>query len=335
MRELKVSRGVVLAAGVVLAVLLGALAVVLVGSRGSDGGGGSAQAERQPAVEAEVTVGPREVLFGDSVRARVDTVVDKARVDPTSVRVQADFDPWEVVGSATTTRQDDGDDAYIRTTYVLRCITGTCVPSGQSERYDFRPGRITYGAPADQPVDESSIDLPLPSIRVFSRFAAGTRDADPFEPAWRADVLTLPAVSYGISPGLLMVLLLGGAAVLAVGGLALAFAAWPRRLPAPPPEPPPAPPPAPALSPLEQALVLLELSIRTNGAADQRRALEQVAEQLELAEWGDERLAHEAKVLAWSPDAPPIEKTTSLAARVRSALPEVEEPDDEETNGRV
>ena len=40
------------------------------------------------------------------------------------------------------------------------------------------------------------------------------------------------------------------------------------------------------LSPLEQALALLEEAVRVNGAADQRRALELVAEELELAEWG-------------------------------------------------
>jgi hypothetical protein len=31
-------------------------------------------------------------------------------------------------------------------------------------------------------------------------------------------------------------------------------------------------------------------------------------------------------VLAWSEDVPPVELTTRLAARVRSALPVVEEP---------
>ena len=90
----------------------------------------------------------------------------------------------------------------------------------------------------------------------------------------------------------------------------------------------------PVLSPLEQALVLLEQSIRTNGAAAQRRALEQVAEQLELSDWGDAQLAREARVLAWSEDVPPVEETTSLAARVRSVLPEVEEPE-ENGDGRV
>lgn len=332
MRDLNIRPGVLLAAAVGAAALLGALVVVLVGRQGG-GEASSPSAESLPEIEAGVVVAPREVLFGDTVQARFEIVVDKERVDPGSVRVAADFSPWDVVGKSATRRQDDGDASYLRTTFVLRCLTGTCLPSGQSARYDFRPARIAFGAPRDQRIAESSIELPLPPIRVYSRFAAATRDADPFSSPWRADVLSLPAVSYGLAPGVLLAVLLGGAAIAAIAGVALAYVAWPRRLPAPPPEPPP-PAPVPVLSPLEQALVLLEHSIRTNGAAAQRRALEQVAEQLELSDWGDPKLAREAKVLAWSEDVPPVEETTSLAARVRSVLPAVEEQD-ENGDGRV
>jgi hypothetical protein len=325
--ELKLSRGVLLAAGVAVAALLAALVVVLIGWQRGGEESALPEAAGRPELEAGVIVAPREVLFGDTVEARFEIVLDKERVDPESVRVAADFSPWEIVGKSATRRQDDGDVSYLRTTFELRCVTGTCLPSGQSARYDFRPARIAYGAPRDERIEESSVELPLPPIRVYSRFTAANRDADPFSSPWRADVLTLPAASYGVSPGLLLVILLGGAALAAIGGLALAYVAWPRRVPAPPPEPPP-PAPIPVLSPLEQALVLLEESIRRNGAAAQRRALEQVAEQLELSDWGDAKLAREARVLAWSEDVPPVDETTSLAARVRSVLPEVEEPEE-------
>jgi len=129
-------------------------------------------------------------------------------------------------------------------------------------------------------------------------------------------------------------LLLLGAALLACAGVVLAVSAWPRRQPAPAPEPEPEPEPEPALSPLEQALALLERSIRVDGAAAQRRALELVAEELELSEWGDPQLAGTARALAWSEDVPPVAETSRLAARVRSALPhEVENP--ENGNGHV
>ena len=83
------------------------------------------------------------------------------------------------------------------------------------------------------------------------------------------------------------------------------------------------PEPEPELlpTPLEQALELLEDAARANGAADQRRSLELVAEV--LAERGEEDgLAEAARALAWSPTAPGPDKTKSLAARVRSALEE-------------
>jgi hypothetical protein len=330
-RDLNIRPGVLLAVGIGAAALLAALVVVVVGWQLGGDGSTAPGAEPLPEIEAGVVVAPREVLFGDTVHARFEIVLDKGRVDPDSVRVAADFSPWEIVGRSAPRRQDDGDVAYLRTTFVLRCVTGTCLPSGQSARYDFRPARIAFGAPSDQRIEESSIELPLPPIRVYSRFAAANRDADPFSSPWRADVLSLPSVSYRFSPGVLLVILLGGAALAAIAGLTLAYVAWPRRAPAPPPEPPP-PAPVPVLSPLEQALVLLEHSIRGNGAAAQRRALEQVAEQLELADWGDASLARKARVLAWSEGVPPVEETTSLAARVRSVLPEVEEP---EENGGV
>jgi hypothetical protein len=332
-RDLKIRPGVLLAGGVAAAALLAALVVVLVGWQRGGEESASPRAEPLPEIEADVVVAPREVLFGDTVQARFEIVLDKERVDPESVRVAADFSPWEIVGRSAPRRQDDGDVSYLRTTFVLRCVSGTCLPSGQSARYDFRPARIAFGAPRDERIEESSIEIPLPPIRVYSRFAAANRDADPFSSPWRADVLSLPAVSYGTSPGVLLVILLGGAALAAVAGLALAYVAWPRRVPAPPPTPPP-PAPVPVLSPLEQALVLLEESIRRNGAAAQRRALEQVAEQLELSDWGDASLAREARVLAWSEDVPPVDETTGLAARVRSVLPDVEEPE-ENGGGRV
>jgi hypothetical protein len=332
-RELKVDPRVLLAAAVTMAALLGALAVFLVGWQSGGKESSPPTTDPLPEIEADVVLAPREVLFGDTVQARFEIVLDKERVDPESVRVAADFDPWEIVGQSATRRQDDGDLSYLRTTFVLRCVTGTCLPSGQSARYDFRPARIAYGAPRDERVEESSIEVPLPPIRVYSRFAAANRDADPFSSPWRADVLSLPAVSYGLAPGVLVVILLGAAALAALGGLVLAYVAWPRRVPAVPPEPPP-PPPMPVLSPLEQALELLEHSIRSNGAAAPRRALEQVAEQLELSDWGDPKLARTARVLAWSEDVPPVEETTTLAARVRSVLPAVEEPE-EGGDGRV
>jgi hypothetical protein len=92
--ELRVPRGALLAASVVAAALLGGLAVVLVASHGDGDSQGSPSGEPTPEIEAGVVVAPREVLFGDTVQARFEIVVDKNRVDPESVRIAADLSPW-------------------------------------------------------------------------------------------------------------------------------------------------------------------------------------------------------------------------------------------------
>lgn len=284
------------------------------------------------AIDAKATITPRVALFGDTVFARVDVVLDPSRIDPDSVRIAVDFAPFDVVGRPERRRQESRAGVFMRTTFTLRCLTGTCVPSQRSATYDLEPVRIAFAAADEQRVDVAPLTAALPTVHVFSRFSALSSRSDGGATPWQADLLSLPPVSYRVGPGSLTALLLLGAALLACAGVVLAVSAWPRRKPASAPEPELEP--EPALSPLEQALALLERSIRVDGAAAQRRALELVAEELELSEWGDRQLAGTARALAWSEDVPPVAETSRLAARVRSALPhEVENA--ENGNGHV
>jgi hypothetical protein len=131
---------------------------------------------------------------------------------------------------------------------------------------------------------------------------------------WRADLDTMPAITWSMAPGLLSALLLVVGALLAAAGGALAYKIRPRRSPA---RPDPGPP-EPVVTPLERALALLELSRRVDGAADQRRALELVA--AALGEHGDAKLALVSRALAWSKPIPAVEQTNGLAVQARSAL---------------
>jgi hypothetical protein len=294
--------------------------------------GGDESADRIPlprsasGIEAQTTFSPRVALFGDTVRAHVDVVLDTTRVDPDSVRVAAGFIPWEAVGKPERMQRDAGETAHVRTTFVLRCLTGACILTGQSARLTFDNARISFSGPGSNLGKESSIRAPWPALLVYPRFAAASLgDAQGSAAPWRADLVTLPAASYRFVPGIIVALLLAGSAIAAIAAVGLAYVAWPRRAPRPLPEPEPELPPGPALSPLEQALALLEESVRVDGAEGQRRALELVAEELELAQWGDPDLARTARVLAWSEGVPPPDQTNALAARVRSTLPEPEE----------
>jgi hypothetical protein len=103
----------------------------------------------------------------------------------------------------------------------------------------------------------------------------------------------------------------------ALAGVALGVVAIPRRKPQPEPEPEPEPEPVIVLTPLEQALELLEDAGRADGAEDRRRALELVAEVLDL---DHPDLARAARTLAWSEDDPLVEQTSGLATRVRTTI---------------
>ena len=248
-----------------------------------------------PALDAQATLIPRIIFFGEIMRARFDVRLDRDRVDPDSVRIATQLAPWEILDTRRE-RRDDGRTSYLRWTYTMRCLTGPCVPAGATAPLEFSPARVSFAAPTTGSGGRHSVEVKLPLLVVYSRFSA--------------------AGFYRISPNVAVALLLLGSALLVAAAGALAYVAWPRREPAPPPEPEPEP--EPSLTPLEQALALLEETVRTDGAGDQRRALELVAEQLE--EWGDPDLSSAARVLAWSEGVPAIQQTTALAARVRAEL---------------
>jgi len=264
-------------------------------------------------LRARATLSDRIVVFGDTVRAQVDLALDLRHVDPSTVRVRVGFAPWRRVEPPRVTRTDAGSSSHIRMTYVLRCLKQACVPERDLLPFEFEPARVEFHNRAG---GRGALQAPFPTLTVNTRI----RPADLATAApWRLDVTNVPEPSYRASPGLLLALLIAGSLVLFAGGGALAYVGWPRRHVEPEPEPVPEPELLP--TPLEQALELLEDAARANGAADQRRSLELVAEV--LGERGEEDgLAEAARTLAWSPTAPGPDKTKSLAARVREALDE-------------
>jgi hypothetical protein len=262
-------------------------------------------------LRAKASLSDRIVVFGDTVHARVDVSVDLRHVDPDAVKVRAAFAPWRLVGSARVTRKDAGSSSHVQVSYVLRCLTPLCVPERESRPFDFKPARVEF---VNRAGGRGLIRVKWPRLTLNTRFAAGDlANAAP----WRLDVANVPDATYRASPNLLLALLAGGSLLLLAGGGALAYVGWPRRESQPEPEPEPEPELLP--TPLEQALELLEDATRANGAADQRRSLELVAEVLGERGEGDD-LARAARALAWSPTAPRLDDTKQLAVRVRETL---------------
>jgi hypothetical protein len=233
--------------------------------------------------------------------------------------VATEFVPWELSRPQQRVRRDAGSNTYLGTTYTLHCTSSPCLPGNESSALEFNAARVSYAAPRAAPGIRESFAVDWPPLLVYSRFAAANLDG-PTGPSavapWRADLDTMPAVSYGLPAGVLIPVAVVLAALLAAGGAALAFVALPRRA-APEPEPEPEPEPVIVLTPLEQALELLEDASRADGAEDRRRALELVAEVLDL---DHPELARSARTLAWSEDDPEVEQTSGLATRVRTTI---------------
>jgi len=268
-------------------------------------------------LQAEGTLAPRIVLFGDTVRAHVDVTLDRRRVDPDSVKVRASFKEWRRVEPSRIERSDAGSTTYLQVAYVLRCLKQNCPPERDLRPFEFDPATVSFTDRHDGRQKQETVEVFWPRLIVNTRIGPG--DLAVAGSPWRADIASVPKPSYRAAPRLLISLLSVAALVLALTGVALTWFGWPRKQPAPVPAAPAEP--EFLLTPLEQALELLEDAARANGAADQRRSLELVAEV--LAQRGDEDgLAPAARELAWSPTAPPPEATKGLAVRVRTKLEE-------------
>ena len=265
--------------------------------------------ERAQPLEARVVITPRVVLFGDTVTARVQVALDRARIDPDSP-VWTAFAPWRHVRAPQRIRRDAERATYVETVYVIRCLGPSCVPSRSSSSREFQAVQLTYDEVGGR---RGSTDVRWPVLVLNTRLVSGrlrpprrVRNRLAGRPRDVARRVVPPP------PALLVALLLAGAA-LALGGGRLAYSALPRR--EEPPARAPAPPPPPDLTPLERALALLEPT-PLDGAAERRRALEFVAEHF------DERDRSSRRRRARSPGArasPPAE-SVGLAERVREHL---------------
>ena len=300
--------GAGLAAGLCLLV-----AVVVVWQRGGGAGANPAEAP----IAARTILSPQSVLFGDTVTAVVEATIDRTRVDPDSVQVKTDFSPWKLVGKPTRLRRDAKTSTLLRTTFAIRCLDTSCLQTGNSAFVDFKPARVTYTREKGAAGNASgALGVPWPELVVDTRNVTNPGKRASATP-WRADLLSLPAVTYRVDPVLLVVLLLALAVLLATTGCVLAYRLLRRSAPSlPTVVTPSAPPP----TPIEQAFVVLEDDGRMDGAADRRRALQLIAEM--LFERGDLTLARAARALAWSEASPGVRETSGLAADARSALGE-------------
>jgi hypothetical protein len=306
------------AAGLAAIGLVGALVVVALWD-----GGGSDVPEPTVAspsgIQAYADLDTYSVHFGDTVTAKVEVTLDRARVDPDSVRVRADFTPWKPIGPPQVVRRDGRSTTYVETRYTLRCLESFCTTPEEQSLQGFPAARVGYTArgPGDEKDTPKTVRVAWPQLLVTARYAPPSASQSSQSPTrWQADLLTLPAATYRIGPWGLTLILLGLSALLAAAAVAIVLRTRPR----------PTPPVAVAvpgsrgigMTPLEYALELLEDPARVNGSGDQRRALELVADG--LVHRGDGVLGRAARALAWSRSVPKIDETRGVARRARAVF---------------
>jgi len=256
-------------------------------------------------VEGSTQLSRSGVLFGDRVRATVQVIVDRKRVDPSRVGFKTSFAPFVHIGPQTVTRRDTGRLTRLLYSADLICLTNICLSRDKPEPIlvQFPPAEVffTNGSGVRR-----TLQLPWQGTTIGPRTTeADLNGADPFQqPSWRATTDPL-AVTYGVSPHTLRVIFF------VAGGLlfALAFLALVRfvltgklRLR--------------VLSPLERAVVLVERA--PSESPEKRKALELLSH--ELAQSGEPELALVAKQLAWAEPTPLPTLTQPLTVDVRRVI---------------
>jgi hypothetical protein len=286
------------------AVLIAALAAVLAW-RAWDSGSGPVLGEEP--ITGTALIEPEQHLFGDAVRARLELVMDRNRVDPNSVEVGANFEPYRELRPVERSREDSGPITMLRYDYLIACLTARCLPTGGG-RVEFGGVAIEYRRPGDQVPQTGSVEWP--PLR-----AAGRIDPNRLEQAaLRAELRDLSPVSYRISPKavelvalLFAVLFAAAAAILAIRFLPLdRIAAWlgARR--------------ADRRTPLERALAQVRDAVSAGRPTEGRRALERLAHELRAT--SNPELASDATRLAWSRPAPGETRVTPLSDDVERVI---------------
>ena len=264
-------------------------------------------------IMAAVSIEPTTALFGDPLVARVEVLLDRRRVDPSTVVLHGNFAPY-TVAMRSRVRDDIGKVTRLTYSLRLRCLVERCLPPDPR-----RGGRQAFVLPSphlsfERSTGEGSLVLALPAVEVGSRLTPQEASLlDGFDAAPFHASAGLGTPTYAVSPGLLVALLLSAAALLIAASVWLVLR-FGRRPKAPVPEPPP----PVVLTPLERALVAAERARARGSVPDEREALEHLA--LELRRSGAPELAVTARGLAWSEAGPVPTATLELSDEVRTLI---------------
>ena len=246
------------------------------------GGGDDAPAPRGD-VAISTSIAPSPLFFGDVVTARAEVLVNRQEVDPDTVRIEAEFAPFSLVGRPQESRSHSGQTTSIDVRYTLQCLVESCLPQPGGIAL---PKLLVHTRPSSDNL--VTYNESWPRVDVVSRVAPAALATDP--PPWRQQI-ALPAVSYRLDPGAFATALTLAAVVLALGAFALLAREVLRRRRLLVDR-------ARFRSALTRALELARAST-ARGPDDRRRALALLARVLAFHSNGGRRLAPTAARLAW------------------------------------
>jgi len=171
-----------------------------------------ANAAESPALAVDASVSPAAVLFGDPVDVTVQVLVDEDRVDPATVRLEADAAPLTRLGRIQRDSWRSGGLAYVRFRFRVACAADGCLAGDAPLLVRPPPMRVSG---RDTGGREAGTSVRWPRLEVGRRVRATAVTATP---AFAVEDRPHP-VSWRLAPGQL-------SAVLAIAAvLLLAFTA--------------------------------------------------------------------------------------------------------------
>ena len=278
-----------------LAPALLAVVLALIGPR-------AATAASPTQLSVAASIAPSPAFFGDPLAARIEVLLDSARVDPASVRLEADLVPYSATGVPLRSSSRSGAVVALGYRFAISCLSAECVP-GPGIRQVVLPIVVVRARLRDG--RETVVRASWPRIALAPRVDEAALRTTPL--GWR-NQLAVPPVSYRASPGTLIAVLLACAAALGLAALAIVSAEYARRTRMRRTR-------TSAPSRLGLALALARESMRRN-PDDRRKALALLARVLAGKDSDADRLASAAEQLAWSRGRPDPDRVGALADEV-------------------
>lgn len=253
-------------------------------------------------------VGPEQHMFGDPIRAQVEVLLDRERINPDTVKLRVNFAPYRPLRPRSRTESTAGGITRLRFDYQLACLTYRCLPVEGERNFELRSGAVEYRSRGAEGVQTEEIDWPV--LKATGRIP-GTQL---WQAQLRSEYRDLGAPTYSVRPkvvevvALLLAVAFGAAAlILTLRLLPLARIAERLGLTL-----------VDRRTPLERALAQVH---QTAEQPDEgRRALERLAQELRRAR--SPELARTASRLAWSREFPADGRLTTLSSQVERLISE-------------